>query len=75
MSDAESYRERAAMAERLASEMTTGSHREQLLKIAGDWRLMAQKAEAAEKAAQSRPDVVVDFPIEPSLDNPSGDAS
>lgn len=61
------------MAERLAGEMTTGAHREQLLKIAGDWRLMAQKAEAAEKAAQPGPDVVVDFPTAPTLDNPGSD--
>lgn len=56
MSDAERYRERAVQAERLAAEMTNQDHRAQLLAIAADWRLMAEKA-----SAPTDPAVVVPF--------------
>lgn len=49
MSDSGRYIERAEQAEKLASEMTSRDHRDQLLQIARDWRNMAEKAVAAEE--------------------------
>lgn len=61
MSDAQRYRERAAQAERLARQMTNAQQRDQLLGIAGDWRLLAERVEALEGAETDKAEVLVDF--------------
>ena len=48
MSDAERYLERAEQTERIAREMTSREHRDQLFQIAADWRRMAERAKADE---------------------------
>jgi hypothetical protein len=48
VSDAERFLERAEQTERIAREMTSREHREQLLQIAADWRRMAERAKADE---------------------------
>ena len=44
MSDAQRFLERAEQTERIARDMTSVEHRDQLLQIAADWRKMAERA-------------------------------
>jgi len=65
VSDAESYRERAARAESLAAALDDPDHRAQLLAIASDWRLLAEQAAAIEARRLHGPGTVIPFPPTP----------
>ena len=62
MSDAESYRERAARAESLAAEVVDPEHRAQLMAIASDWRLLAEQVSVIEARRAHSPETVIPFP-------------
>lgn len=54
MTDAERYRQRAEMAERLARDVRDRSHRAELLAVARDWRDLAERAARGEPRSFER---------------------
>ena len=55
MSDYERLMARADQSDRLAREMTSREHRDQILEIAAEWRRLAERAALAEARTIPRP--------------------